>query len=287
MLMGKPYSFIKFIPVKKYRRTPENLNGVIPIKLSVITPLHVGTGHKALADSRLIYNELYRWNGKEAIPGSTLKGCVRSIAESISYSCMSQYPVDKETGKVMYPNVDKSDKSSACIICDMFGAKRRKSRVSFGQLILNEGVSYIDHIPTLQDPHILPSELKDGKLIGQKFYHHGLKSILEHGDVPVEFVKEGSIFTGKVSYRNLTKEELELLCFSLGLSGDIYLKLGYGKPAYYGSVQITTTEEIFKEYANQYKMHPDIAIQENIKDLINILDYQYAKKKSEWENGSY
>jgi len=61
-----------------------------------------------------------------------------------------------------------------------------------------------------------------------------------------------SLFEGEIIYKNLTEEQIRLLCFSLGLSGDINPKIGYGKNYFYGSIEVTSDAK-WVEKAKQYK----------------------------------
>ncbi|WP_054740995.1 RAMP superfamily CRISPR-associated protein [Cellulosilyticum ruminicola] len=281
--MAKPYSFVEFIEYRPYRKekSEEKLSGVIPITLEVITPLHVGSGHKELAPEGLIYNAFYKWNDTYAIPGSTIKGCIRSIAESISHSCLRVQHKDEKTKKPLMTSVNKEERNGTCIVCDVFGSMKIKGKVNFGQLLYVQGEQHISNLPNLKETTML----EGGKLWAYKFYHHGKH--VKVGNMPHEVMKEKTIFKGKISYMNLTEEELMLLCFSLGLSGDIQPKLGYGKPGYYGSVKISSEVEEYAQWAAKYKEHPDQEIQRAITDLTQILNYDFAKVKSDWIDDTY
>ena len=77
---------------------------------------------------------------------------------------------------------------------------------------------------------------------GRKLYKHSL--ILEKGKDALsntyESLPVGSILTGEILFEGLTDEELASLAFALGIGWErpIYYKLGYAKPAYFGSVKI-------------------------------------------------
>ena len=285
--MAKPYStvrFIKYAPYQVKGREPLE-SGVITFKLEVLTPLHIGSGMQFIDERQTIYKAFYKWNDQYAIPGSSLKGCIRNVCESISHSCLSKV---KEKGREYEAIVNKRENEGVCIICDLFGAMGSKSKISVGQLVLEEGEAYTELLPSFKAPHITEAMLENWKLVGYKFYHHGKRNILEKGKIPYEVVKQGSIFKGKIHYKNLSKEQLELLCFAMGFSGEIALKLGYGKPAYFGSVQLKADEVKYQEMAKAYKENSDTEIKAAIKEVCQILDYKNAKIKSEWnEDGTY
>lgn len=291
--MGKPYSVVRFIDYAPYNDKDEKgnkkelLSGIINFKMEVITSLHVGSGMQFLDDKNSIYNAFYKWNKQYVIPGSTLKGCIRHIAESISHSCFSgKFKYDK---KIYKPIKNKTEeKDGKCIVCDVFGSMGMKSKVQISQLILEKGHPCTKLLPNLKGPHITESLLEDDKIKGYKFYHHGKENIILKGEVPYEVLPKGSIFTGKINYKGISQEELNLLCFSLGFSGEIMPKLGYGKPAYMGSVRFIPDEQKYEQYAKTYKENADAEVQQAISELCDILDYKNAKSISEWdESGNY
>jgi len=65
------------------------------------------------------------------------------------------------------------------------------------------------------------------------------------------------------------------LCFSLGLSGDINPKIGYGKNYFYGSIEVTSDAK-WVEKAKQYKNIEKDDIKNNINLIISILNYKNA-----------
>ena len=160
----------------------------------------------------------------------------------------------------------------------MFGMPGLRSKVTFNDL---KGVPQkcsleIKRIPQSYKPN--PGTefyLKNGKYKGYKFYRHGVNGIQPQGKVLCEFVTEGSQFEGEIILRNLTEEQMQLLCFSLGLSGDINPKIGYGKNFFYGSVEVTS-DEVWVEKAIQYKDNAKGDIKNNIETLISILSFKNA-----------
>ena len=83
------------------------------------------------------------------------------------------------------------------------------------------------------------------RFYGRKFYKHA--SFVEEGNDPdgntFECLEPGAILEGKLWYQGLSKEELAALAFALGMGWrePIYHKLGYAKPAYFGSVSISVS----------------------------------------------
>lgn len=227
----------------------------------------------------LLYKQFIRVDGIPIIPGTSLKGCIRTISEAVSNSCYLK------TKSIAHDKLsaDKSDMNKNCIICNMFGAKGKRSKIRFEDLYLREKDAkekvLILKVPEFHPPNPNSSfYYHEGKYKGYKFYPHGDNKILKKGDIPCEFIDKGSIFEGSIWFENITKLQVNLLCFSLGLNGSIQPKLGYAKPAYYGSIKITTDEVKWIEAADQYQNESEQEIKRNIDQLIAILNYENRER---------
>ncbi|WP_416175486.1 RAMP superfamily CRISPR-associated protein [Clostridium sp.] len=276
--MNKYYDFVPFLESKAYNKRG-NLEGKINLKLETLTPVHVSSGKYNVDDDKVVYKVNMRNNGNVVIPATSIKGCIRNIAEAVSYSCTQGF--DKKINKDKI-SVNKKDYNN-CIICNMFGAMGAKSKVRFSDFKMESGKTQILSLPKSFDPKPESKFYYDenGKYKGYKFYKHGINGIQIQGSIPYEYISSGSQFTGDVMYENLTEEQLELLCFSLGLSGDISPKIGYGKTFLYGSVRFYSEDEKWKDIAETYKNNKDKKISENITKLIKILNFDNAVKAVE------
>lgn len=284
--MSKPFSFVPFLDYRPYS-DEGNLEGVIKLNIKVLTPVHISSG-KIDEHNGKLYKKFLRINDEVTIPGTSIKGCVRSVAEAISYSC---YQPGKNVGFNKLPYGKANDRHKDCIICKTFGSMGRKSKVIFSDFKLVKGDMDIIGIPNLYAPNIDEKlYFSNGKYKGYKFYYHGISSICEKGTSFFEFAKVGCEFEGEIYYNGLTQKQLNLLCYSLGLNGSIQHKIGYGKPAYYGSVEFFVKDpnekEKYKRYADRYYSEADANIRGNIDRLKAILSYNNAKKVSDWtQNG--
>lgn len=105
------------------------------------------------------------------------------------------------------------------------------------------------------------------KFYGRKFYKHaeGIVSGNDKEGCTYECLMPGTELRGYINYEGLTEEELSILAFSLGLGWDtpIYHKMGYAKPAYFGSVSLQVkTIEPEPRYKEIYTHHNLKALQE-------------------------
>jgi hypothetical protein len=101
-----------------------------------------------------------------------------------------------------------------------------------------------------------------GEFYGRKMYKHSSKT--EQGNDRLgssyECLSPGANLQGEITFEGLTREELAALLFSLGLGWErqIYHKLGYAKPAYFGSVHIDVTYKQNERYIEFCETTPDI-----------------------------
>lgn len=273
----KPYDFVPLLGAKDYKKQGKLLSGVLKLRVEVLTPLHIYSGFFDIQEGQ-IYKSFTKYKGQYIIPGSSFKGCVRTIAEAVSESCIST----KQRRDMFEVNISDNGR---CIVCDMFGSMGHKGKLRFMdlKLVKSNGV-IIKKLPAFFPPHPeSESYKKDDKFKGIKFYYHGNEDIIETGEIPHEVVIPGSIFEGDVFYEGIDEKQLDLLCFSLGLGENISLKLGYGKPGYYGSVKVRTLDDRIKakERAMRYG-RDNKKIRDNIAALEKILDWNRRHVESVW-----
>lgn len=274
--MSKPYSFIPCLEVKeldlhKYFKDKELLTGKMTLELTVVKPIFIADGTFIKSDNK---DELVRkfvsFKGEKVIPGSTLKGVVRSIAEIVSYSCQTQ--------------------NCNCISCLTFGKLGFKGRACFEDFFLKDGQVQTMYIPQLMQP-------KKWFRDKVKFYYHGDKNVLETGTIAVETVMPEAKFVGNIYFKDISEEQLQLICFSLGLDKTFFLKIGYNKPGYFGSCKVDSIETIIEKDSDKYSFDTEVYakawgknyskkeqedIENNKKLLRDILDYNNARKNSDW-----
>lgn len=297
--MGKPYSFIPLLKTQPHKNNKKSdLKGKINLTIEVLNAVHISKDSYDMTEKNVVYKQFFRIGDNYAIPATSLKGMIRSFAEMVSYSCISPSKITsnnlpyykKKSCKVPNPKFKTED--PMCIICDIFGAMGKGSKIKISNFTHEKdtGKVSIQGLPTLRGPHADEAHIyldEDKKFKGYKIYNHGISSILKSGDYTCECLTKGAIFTGKILYENFDEEELELLCYSLGLCDDFNHKLGYGKPAYYGSVKISCDNEEYVKYAKAYMDKAPKDIKDNIKLLQENYSYKNAKKQPDYEENSY
>lgn len=262
----KNFEYIDYLGNKPDKES-KNCSGYIDIRLECVSDLYIGSGFAGGSD-KFCY-ECVKYDQKPFIPGSSLKGAVRNIAETVSYNCCG---VAKEK-QCTFEGKDKSkDKElELCIICDTFGVMGRASKVIFGNLMPEK---YTVNIKELNKQY-KPNAKNTGRF---KEYKSNVRTYKADEQIRVEVVEKGSVFSGRLHFKNLSRRQLSLLLFSLGIDETICLRLGGYKNEGLGVARVTVDTLIVngakkeaKSEAMQYSLNCDDAIGENIKALRKLL----------------
>ncbi|MDT7961249.1 MAG: RAMP superfamily CRISPR-associated protein [Armatimonadota bacterium] len=264
----KPYDFVPFPKRRPDRKkgagqdklNPCLLSGTLELTLHTLTPVHVGSGYSDFikADDREYLAALQAskpvreddtTRRRYLIPGSSIKGAVRSIVEAITRSCVRVTRVKTQLIPDEYAPCDRrkeykrSDgKKELCLACRLFGAQGYQGHVSFEDAVAPKGSLVLLDTPLLWTParggHGLPPRyLQGNQARGRKFYRHARPP---SGVDPRACIKSGAELPLRIHFLNLSEAELGVLLTALGLHPDhrFPIKLGGGKPVGLGSVQI-------------------------------------------------
>ncbi|MBE9138831.1 CRISPR-associated protein [Nodosilinea sp. LEGE 07088] len=183
------------------------------------------------------------------IPGSSLKGVIRSAYEALTRSCLCKTKANlKKTPDYIECKIDaRKKKFDVCPACRVFGAMGWQGLVSFqdskGQVISNN----VEFMPSLYGPKPEnPMYENSGKVAGRKFYYHGVKAVTSKKTpdgknkkgIDAQKAQQGYIFKTVIQFKNLTEAELGTLFVILGQDDahKIALKVGGGKPIGMGSL---------------------------------------------------
>jgi len=257
----KPYEFIGF-PKKSPDRAKgagqdciraELLSGTLTLTLRTLTPVHVGSGYTdfvkagnqetlaALQASKRVRDE-NTLRRRYLIPGSSVKGAVRSIVEAITRSC-----VRVVQGKYRpylpqsYGGCVRIDQ--LCPACRLFGTQDYQGHLSFEDAVAPPGSLVMLGVPLLWTPargvRGLPSIYLDrhGAAKGRKFYFHAKYA---QGADARTCIKTGAELPLRIHFVNLEEAELGVLLTALGLhpAYRFPIKLGGGKPVGLGTVEL-------------------------------------------------
>ncbi|MGG6266268.1 RAMP superfamily CRISPR-associated protein [Leptolyngbya sp. AN03gr2] len=249
----KPY---ELIPFPKEKPTPKHpvghdqykkdcYHGSIKLILKVKTAVHVSTGIVALGTDvkskvPLIKTMTQGKQQKLAIAGSSLKGAVRSIYETITNSTLAVVANRKYIPDGRFPCRNKQELCPASLV---FGALDWQGLIQFSDAICQKAESATGFMPSLYRPR--PDEyrgyLQNGKAVGRKFYYHAIKAV-DGGQqgIPVQQAGAEYVFTTQLQFKNLADAELGALFIALGQDQQhpFALKVGGGKPIGMGTMTV-------------------------------------------------
>lgn len=242
----KPYFWVNIPREQPHKDKPifhesfEQMTGVLDFTLTVESEyLFVGSGHleynrKSTNYEYDLYYTFFRRGDKLCIPGTSLKGAIRSIVEAISNSCI----LDERKEDSPHSPCKYDDKTKIlCPACRIFGVTGFRGRAYFSDATpLGELRPRVIKIAELWQPRLSN---------GRKFYFSGrfkqLDSRPQKNFRFIEVVSKGDCFRGKIFFENMSSEELGLLCMAMGLSQNdgerFYPKIGGGKPRCLGAVK--------------------------------------------------
>ncbi len=264
-----PYDFVPLPPAARRETVQQRghdqfvgLSGRLTCRLTAETHIFVPACRAEGSARSKLHEELHfcRDNAKTPfIPGTSLKGVLRSVAEAISGSCFIYDALTYERNTTRYNlpagYIHCSDVKHLCPACRMFGFLNRREvfsgLIAVSDARVGDGTFQTDRLTlaVLSTPkprhrafYAAAPLSRDPQ--GRKFYYHHLPGnvktrLAKDGqNKTVEAARPGTQFTFEVEYTNLTDSELALLLYAVALEPEMRHKLGMGKPAGLGSVHI-------------------------------------------------
>jgi CRISPR/Cas system CSM-associated protein Csm3 (group 7 of RAMP superfamily) len=192
-----------------------------------------------------------RSNGRLCIPGTSLKGAVRSIVEAISASCVRQVRREETLPRMYEPC---RDPGNLCPACRIFGTTGFRGRVCFADAFPRGNVTTeVVKIGELWGPR---------RSEGRKFYRNGEAAVFsdrkpEKNRRFLEVVPEKTRFETTLFFENLEEGELGLLGYAMGwekkreeerLVLAFRPKIGGAKPRCFGTVQFVPKKVVLFEF---------------------------------------
>lgn len=311
-----PYDFVRFgrpgprEPALMHDRFREQ-SGQLVCQLTALTHLFTPKTQDVPRRSHAELELMCGLDGLPLLPGSSLKGVIRSVAEAISGSCLT-LPQPRR-GKVDYrgrPPVSyhiprgfehcEHDRY-LCPACRVFGSLSG-GHPFMGKVGLSDArpVGEVDvewltvealmepkprHRAWYEDPQ------QRGLMRGRKFYYHrplGPRTTTQRSryNKTVEAIKPGALFEFGVDYINLTDDELALLVFALVLEPEMCHKVGMGKPVGLGSAKIeiihwerVDREDRYRQLGGGMSVLEDEALAEEIELLRTRHNQVYANSQ--------
>ncbi len=262
----KPFEFVS-LPARVNPKKPtghdryyeKHVTGQIQGTIEALSPIHIGSGIIDLGRDVELIKTAVRASGNIVIPGSSLKGVIRSVVEAISESCICK--VSNRIRRAVPRNfLECRRKDNLCVACRMFGAMGFQGNIAIQDAPQTYGKFETKFVPELYEPGRYQSRMQD--IPGRKFYMHGKEA---SGETPVEACEVGSTFRFVVQVDNLTPAEWGLLFTALGHHPEhpFKLKIGGAKPVCFGSIyfqleQIQVEEQTRDRYLD-WDVRPESA----------------------------
>ena len=224
------------VPSEYFHRRIGGLDGRLALTLTCVTPVHIGTGLTGLEGGRAIMLTA-RNDATPVIPGSALKGALRTTGEALARSCHDQ-------------------RCRACFPCLIFGAVGYRGRATFGPAVPVQ--------PTRPLGFLLPPRTSRGPTWDEdriRLYNHRRAQPDPRGVELVETLPAGTTLTSELSYQSLEPAALGYLLLLLGTAtGHGFLhKIGAAKSQGLGSLKIEISNHSVRQLERRLPLLAPIA----------------------------
>lgn len=256
-------------------------SGYIELDIYTETPLFIADPRTTPFNPHTAAQSIKNKEGDYIIPGSSLKGMIRTVVETIGNGCLTLFDGSYERGKVNYwrevPAAFQKcgDTNNLCIACRIFGMlKERTNGVFLGKVNIGDALVDKDAVATYGQMYTAPMDgpkprhadfyLEPGRahIAGRKFYfhHEDLLTANELQPIKTGGYRNRSIdpldretkFHVRVDFTNLEEDEFGALLLALTLEENMRHKIGYGKPLGLGSISMSPTSLTLVDYATRY-----------------------------------
>jgi hypothetical protein len=299
--MMNPYDFVSIDwgkppirekPIWHYQLVGPNqqklYHGHIEIAMQAETPLIIHDPHAKGAPTLSLRNK----QGEYIIPGSSLKGMLRCVVETLARGCLTLFDgtyTDRRAGRTAYyrERVDKkflrcSNNNELCLSCRIFGMMRPGKReddntngdsgsgknlflgkITIGDACASRTSSLYEKMYTENllgpKPHHDAFYLDVGKqaIAGRKYYFH--HAALPHDlkrstgyNSYIQPLATGTTFQVRIDFTSLTADEFAALLLAITLEEKMRHKIGYGKPIGLGSIYLNPQRMTLIDYSTRY-----------------------------------
>lgn len=305
-----PYDFVpvdwQHPPVRRRppvgHRNLNELHGTVECKITAETPLFI-LNPSAEKNSDILLKFLQNSEGEYFIQGSSLKGMLRNVVETVGPGCWLLFDGKYKGGNGEQKNyIEKLPKGFSkcnnleklCPACRLFGIVNGKDVHYQGRVGVDDAVciNVVPHDPVHTiilmnpKPHHEAWYLDGDKVAGRKYYFHQqeistLRNAVEYNKY-IAPLGRGSAFTFKVVFKGLDNKEFALLLYALFLGEDMRHKIGYAKPAGFGSVKIEPVRMEMIDFRSRYKngAGPQVFVDNDLTAYIDKMTAVYRTKDS-------
>jgi RAMP superfamily len=257
--------------------------GSMEVDIFAETPIFVSDPRNVSPDPRKPAQFMQNKGGDYIIPGSSLKGMLRSVVETLGNGCLTLFDGEYERGRVNYrrdvprefQHCDRN--TNLCLACRTFGMlKERTGGVFLGKVNIGDACSYAEKVykyePMYTAVLVEPKPRHEAfyldaakqHIAGRKFYFHhspDMKPLSAPGPVSfsgkpanrfIQPLDYNTAFHCRVDFTSLEADEFGALLLAIALDENMRHKIGYGKPLGLGSVQLAPTALTLVDYAARY-----------------------------------
>ena len=258
-------------------------SGQLEVDIDVLTPLFIVDPRHDPSDDREPALSIQNDYGEYIIPGSSLKGMLRSLVETLGNGCLTLFDGEYDRRQINYR--DKiapdfrhcRDNTNLCIACRTFGMLADREgrgnvflgKVNIGDALADAHVLYepfytgvlVEPKPRHKDFYL---EQDEKHIAGRKFYFHHSPNgkPISANDLQfmggkasnryVQPLAKGTQFHFRIDFTNLEEDEFGALLLAVALEPDMRHKIGYGKPLGMGSVELIPTKLTLIDYSTRY-----------------------------------
>jgi CRISPR/Cas system CSM-associated protein Csm3 (group 7 of RAMP superfamily) len=257
--------------------------GQLAVDVYAETPLFIADPRAVSTDPKKPAQSLRNRQGEYILPGSSLKGMLRCVVETLGNGCLTLFDSLYERNKINYARMVPeafqhcSDNTRLCIACRTFGMLKERTRgVFLGKINIGDACSYEGKIRLYKalytksllepKPHHASFYLDESErqIAGRKYYfHHSPEKepLTERGLIYmagkpanrfIQPLDDETQFRFRIDFTNLEADEFALLLLAVVLEKEMRHKIGYGKPLGLGSVSLWPTRLTLVNYAERY-----------------------------------
>lgn len=274
-------------PIWHHRLTSQETEhlyaGYLLVDVYAETPLFIADPRSIPSDPSKPAQSMQNQRGEYIIPGSSLKGMVRCLVETLGNGCLTLFDGHYERNRVDYTRAIPKDfqhcddNTDLCIACRIFGMLKERTRgVFLGKVNIGDACTYEGEVPKYNPiytkplmepkPHHASFYLDEpGKHIaGRKYYFHHSpdleplteKRLIYMAGKPanryIQPLDYDTRFHFRIDFTNLEADEFGALLLAVTLEEGMRHKIGYAKPLGLGSLQLMPTHMTLIDYATRY-----------------------------------
>lgn len=263
-------------------------SGSLEVEVYAETPIFVADPKNVSDDPRKPAQSMQNQQGDFIIPGSSLKGMIRNVVETLGNGCLTLFDGEYESGRVDYrrkvpgPFQHCDTNARLCIACRLFGMlEHRASGVFLGKVNIGDAVALPEKVYRYEPmytavlvepkPRHAAFYLDENRehISGRKFYfHHSpelkpltANTLIWMGGRPanryIQPLDYDTQFRFRVDFTALEEDEFGALLFAVALEEQMRHKIGYGKPLGLGSVSLQPMKLTLIDYAARYRAGGD------------------------------